>query len=203
MEQVQKGVLWVRVQEFSGAGAWKVCRVQDRGSRVKRQSAERASAGGFFLLCCAVALAGLAVSFSFEFLWGKKPCMLCNLQRSILALIGAAGAVGSVSEYKGTALSAIVALAVLNCVIAGFHAMVQLGWAADPCLVPRVATRDEFARMLESGRGCREAALFLFGYPVSGYCAVLCGCLAFCSGKGIVPILSNCSFFSAKPLSPS
>ena len=113
-------------------------------------SAGRASANRFSLFCCAVALAGLAAPFAFEFLLEKKPCMLCNLQRSIVALIGAAEAGGALSEHEGTTQPAIFALAGLNCVISGFHTMVQLGWAADPCLAPRVATRNAFARILES-----------------------------------------------------
>ena len=137
------------------------------------------------------AAAALGVALVAQYVFNLQPCVLCVYQRwPLLALALLGGGAGLVLRARpvpglaAMALLGVVALALLDVGIAGYHVGVEQHWWAGSaeCTGPAGAatTLEELKAQIMATpvTRCDEAAFTLFGISMAGYNLLFCLVLA-------------------------
>ncbi len=123
----------------------------------------------------AIGSVALACSISAVHVFHLKPCVMCNLQRILFALLIVNSGFGLLSSYKQGFFKVTRGCLALGIVLGVGHFLMQMGAVPDFCTSKRgFDTAEEFSRMLKTSK-CSDIAWSIFGVPVSLLNAMLHG----------------------------
>jgi disulfide bond formation protein DsbB len=119
-----------------------------------------ASALGFSLLA-------ILFSLVVEYGYSIKPCRLCIWQRWGYISILSVSFFGILFEKKDRILKGVFLLLLGLFCLSTYHALVQYGFFADPCVIPKVSHSDDFWNMINAPLPCSKVSFSIFGIPIS------------------------------------
>ena len=123
-----------------------------------------------FAICLGFSLLAICFSLISEFVWQIEACTLCKLQRVSYVFIAGFSAWGLWKKSNRLASFFVQSALVWMVLLSGYHLMVQMGILSDFCALPKkIASIDDFERMLEAPLPCSKVTWRFFGLPLSAY----------------------------------
>lgn len=137
----------------------------------------RTSRTPLFAICLGFSLLAICLSLLSEFAWKIESCILCKFQRIFYIFIAGFSTWG-LWKKSNRFPSFFVQSALLGMMLlSGYHLMVQMGLLTDFCSLPKkIASIDDFERMLAAPLPCSKVTWSFLGLPLSAY-NLGCSCL--------------------------
>jgi disulfide bond formation protein DsbB len=127
-----------------------------------------------FIFVLAIAAFVLCLSYSVEYFFHSKACLLCHIQRVAYLLLIPVSLLGLCTRCKMTAVRILQTILVLGCLAACYHSAVVFGIVNDPCLInPQIKDIASYKAVLEASPPCSASAWKLFHIPISFFNAAL------------------------------
>lgn len=125
-----------------------------------------------------ISLIILAFSFYHQYFEKFEPCNLCHLQRFVYLLICTIAPFGLIRRIYVPIKTALNFIFFLGFCLASYHALVQIGWLADRCIVTqKIENMTDFMQMLEHPKThCAIIGWKLFGLSASIYNSIFSLC---------------------------
>ncbi len=126
-----------------------------------------------FAICLCFSLLAICLSLISEFVWKIEACTLCKLQRISYAFVAGFSAWGLWKKSNRLASFFIQGALIWMVLLSGYHLMVQMGILTDFCALPKkIASIEDFERMLEAPLPCSKVTWRFLGLPLSAYNAL-------------------------------